>query len=202
MSVESGSSQSITEQAGGTPTAGVDLSQYSPGDYSPGAGLGRRAVWYVVNAVLFDSWLLPWSRAKRALLRMFGARVGDGVVIKPRVNIKHPWRLEIGNSSWVGEGVWIDNLVLVKIGANACISQGACLLTGNHDYRDPRFGLMTGEIHIDDGAWVGARAVVCPGVHLGREAVLVAGSVLSSEARPGGIYRGNPAAWVRSRTAR
>lgn len=202
MSDEPGPNQSGATQGGDTPAVGVDLLHYNVGAYSPGAGLGRRVSWYVVNALLFDSWLLPWSRAKRALLRMFGAGVGDRVVIKPRVNIKHPWRLEVGNCSWIGEGVWIDNLVHVRIGSNACISQGAYLLTGNHDYRDPRFGLMTGEIHVGDGAWVGARAVVCPGVRLGQEAMLVAGSVLSSEALPGGIYRGNPAAWVRSRTAR
>lgn len=180
---------------------GVDLSRYDRRGYSPGAGLGRRLIWYVINAVVFDSWLLPWSPLKRGLLRTFGAQIGASVVIKPRVNIKYPWRLAVGDNSWIGEGVWIDNLVRVSIESNVCLSQGAYLLTGNHDYRDPKFGLLTGEIVIEEGAWVGAKAIVGPGTRMGREAVLVAGSVLSSDAQAGGVYRGNPATWVRSRSA-
>ncbi|MFO1400588.1 MAG: WcaF family extracellular polysaccharide biosynthesis acetyltransferase [Steroidobacteraceae bacterium] len=201
MDNESESRRSGSETGAKAPTVGVSLSNYDARAYTPGAGLLRRVIWYIVNALVFDSWLLPWSRAKCLLLRLLGARIGSGVVFKPRVNIKYPWHLAVGDNSWIGEGVWIDNLVAVKIGANACVSQGAYLLTGNHDYRDPRFGLITGEIVIEDGAWVGARVIVCPGVRVGAEAVLVAGSVLNSDAQPGGVYRGNPAAWVRSRIA-
>ena len=63
-----------------------------------------------------------------------------GVVIKPNVKIKYPWNLYIGNNSWLGEKVWIDNLDIVSVGNNCCISQGAYLLTGNHDYRSEYFG--------------------------------------------------------------
>jgi len=178
---------------------GVDLSKYDQRGYTPGAGALKRAAWYIVNALFFDSWLFPWSAPKRALLRLFGATVGTGVVIKPRVNIKYPWHLQIGSNTWMGEGAWIDNLASVVIGSNACISQGAYLLTGNHDYRDPRFGLLTGEILIADGAWVGARAIVGPGVRMGRESVLTAGSLLTVDADPHIVYRGNPATPVRSR---
>jgi len=179
----------------------MDLSRYDRRGYTPGAGVGKRLTWYIINALFFDSWLLPSSPIKRGILRAFAARVGAGVIIKPRVNIKYPWRLEVGDHSWIGEGVWIDNLVRVSIESNVCLSQGAYLLTGNHDYRDLKFGLLTGEIVIEEGAWVGAKAIVGPGTRMGREAVLVAGSVLSSDAQAGGVYRGNPATWVRSRSA-
>ena len=178
----------------------VNLARYDNRGYYPGAGAIKRIVWYVVNALVFNSWLLPLSHVKCVILRLFGASVGSGVVIKPRVNIKYPWYLSVGDHTWIGEGAWIDNLAWVRVGANVCISQEAYLLTGNHDYKDSAFGLITGEIILEEGAWVGARSIVCPGVHMGRESILAVASVLSKNARPNGIYRGNPAEWIRERT--
>lgn len=178
---------------------GVDLSQYQRGDYHPGRNVVVQILWYVVNALLMDSWLFPIIAIKPGLLRMFGARVGRGVVIKPRVNIKFPWKLELGDNVWIGEGVWIDNLTTVRMGSNVCVSQGAYLLTGNHDYKKETFPLVLGEISIQDGAWVGAKAVVCPGVTMERGAVLCVGSVLTSSAEAMSIYRGDPAKKIRCR---
>ena len=113
----------------------VDLARYRVSGYSTGAGFLRRGLWYLINVVVFANPLFPFYGPKRLLLRLFGARIQRGVIIKPRVNIKYPWRLTVGENSWIGEGVWIDNLAEVVIGSNACISQGAYLLTGNHDYK-------------------------------------------------------------------
>jgi putative colanic acid biosynthesis acetyltransferase WcaF len=187
----------MADRAAGVLT--VDLSRYDNSHYRPGAGLARRVLWYICNAAIFDSWLLPSSGVKRCLLRVFGAKVGAGVVIKPRVNIKYPWRLRIGAHSWLGERVWIDNLADVAIGANVCISQGAYLLTGNHDYRDDTFALVTREIRVDDSAWIGAFAIVCPGVSIARRSVLSVGSLATTDTEAGWIYRGSPAAKVRRR---
>jgi putative colanic acid biosynthesis acetyltransferase WcaF len=175
------------------------LADYVQRQYDPGASVLKRASWYIVNALAFHSWLCPCSRIKVKLLRLFGAKVGNGVVIKPRVNIKHPWRLVVGDYVWIGEGVWIDNLVTVGIGSNVCVSQGALLLTGSHDYTDMAFRLILGEIHLEDGVWIAAGAVVCPGVRCARNAVITVGSVLRKDAEPGGVYSGNPATLVRQR---
>ena len=177
----------------------MNLAHYDNRHYDPGAGIVKRALWYVVNAVLFDSWLWPESRLKCALLRAFGARVGQGVVIKPRVNIKYPWYLALGDHVWLGEGVWIDSLARISIASNVCISQEAYLLTGNHNYKDPAFGLVVKDIHIEEGTWIGARAMVCPGVRVRRGTVLTACSVLRRDSVEEGIYSGNPAVWVRQR---
>jgi putative colanic acid biosynthesis acetyltransferase WcaF len=133
------------------------------------------------------------------MLRVFGAKLGKGVIIKPRVNIKYPWYLIIGDNTWIGEGVWIDNLTWVRIGSNVCISQEAYLLTGNHNYKDKKFGLIIGEINIEDGAWIGARSIVCPGVSCGKHSVLTVGSILQKDAVANRIYRGNPAELIRER---
>src|SRR5690242_9560833 len=100
----------------------------------------------MVSAIFFQNSLFPFSGWKVFLLRLFGASVGKGVVIKPRVTIKYPWFLTIGNHSWIGENVWIDNLGKVAIGSNVCLSQGSMLLTGNHDYTKSTFDLMVKEI--------------------------------------------------------
>ena len=121
------------------------------------------------------------------------------MVIKPRVRIKYPWHLVLGDNVWIGEDVWIDNLVTVTVGSNVCISQGAYLLTGSHDYRDPRFGLIIKPIHIAEGAWITARVTLCPGVSVGRNAVITAGSILQSDADENAVYQGNPAIKIRNR---
>ena len=177
----------------------VDLSKFDNSWYYPGAGIIRRLLWYGVNIVIFLSPLFPFYSLKRWLLRLFGAKLGKGVIVKPRVNIKYPWFLEIGDNVWIGEGVWIDNLGKVKIGNNVCISQGAYLLTGNHNYKLSTFDLMVKEIVIEDGVWIGAKSIVCPGVKCGNHSVLIAGSVATNDLEPYKIYQGNPATYKKDR---
>ncbi len=157
-------------------------------------------LWFLLNALCMKGYLLPFSSMKRLLLRLFGARLGKGSIIKPGVNIKYPWKLEIGDHVWIGEGVWIDNLDHVIVGSHVCISQGAMLLTGNHNYKRITFDLMTGPIKLQDGVWIGARAVVCPGVEAHSHAVLTAGSVATQNLNPHSIYQGNPAILVKNRS--
>jgi putative colanic acid biosynthesis acetyltransferase WcaF len=177
----------------------INLADYDNRGYRAGAGLLKRILWYLMNATVLHSWLTPSSRIKVAILRVFGAKLGKGVIIKPRVNIKYPWYLIIGDNTWIGEGVWIDNLTWVRIGSNVCISQEAYLLTGNHNYKDKKFGLIIGEINIEDGVWIGARSVVCPGVHCGKQSILTVGSILQKGTVVNGVYRGNPAELIRER---
>ncbi len=130
---------------------------------------------------------------------MFGAKIGKKVVVKPGVNIKSPWLLSVDDHVWIGENVWIDNLVKVTIASNCCISQGAMLLTGNHNYKKTTFDLVTGEIKLEEGTWIGAKAVVCPGVVCHSHALLTVASVATSNLEAYGIYQGNPAKKIRTR---
>ena len=180
----------------------VDLSPTSNRDYQPGRSFQVRALWVIVEALVFLHPVVTSYRFKRLILRLFGAHVGTNVIVKPGVHVKYPWRLRVGDNSWLGERCWIDNMEDISIGRNVVISQGAYLCTGNHDWADPGMGLMPQPIAIDDGAWIGAFTRVAPGIRVAEEAVLVLGSVLLSDSRPRGIYAGNPAELLRWRTVR
>lgn len=177
----------------------IDLSKYNNDHYQPGIVV-KRCAWYIINLLFFNNGLFPFYGAKVSLLRLFGARVGTGVLIKPYVNIKYPWFLSIGNNCWIGEKVWIDNLGKISIGNNVCISQGALLLSGNHDYRVDTFDLIIKPIIIEDGVWIGARAIVPGGVTCGSQSVLAVNSVASVDLESHGIYKGNPAVKIKDRS--
>ena len=175
------------------------LDRYDNAWYQPGKSAFIRVLWYFVNSLFFQSSLFPINGLKVQLLRLFGAQVGQGVIIKPSVTIKYPWRLCIGDHAWIGEKAWIDNLADVHIGSHVCISQGAMLLTGNHHYKRPTFDLLLGSIVLENGAWIGAKAVVCPGVTAGSHSILSVSSVATTSLEPYTIYQGNPASAKKSR---
>lgn len=177
----------------------TDLKSYNNHPYHPGGTVIKRILWHYVNAFVFKSSLFPMYGLKVALLRLFGAKIGNNVQIKPNVNIKYPWNLNIGNEVWIGEEVWIDSLVMITIGSNVCLSQGALLLTGSHNYKKPSFDLITGSIVLQDGVWIGAKAVVNQGITVGSHAVLTTGSIAKKNMDAYGIYQGNPAMKVRER---
>ena len=167
--------------------------------YKPGRNFLVRILWYYTNILFFKSSLLPFFWLKRFLLRLFGAKLGQGVVIKPSVNIKYPWKLKIGENSWIGENVWIDNLADVEIGKNVVISQGAMLLTGSHDYTKITFDVVVKKIILEDGVWIGAKSIVMPGVRCKSHSILSVNSVANKDLEPYFIYFGNPATKVKKR---
>lgn len=176
----------------------TNLAKYDNSFYSPGKNILVRFLWYKFNAVLLKG-PIPGSSWRRGLLKLFGAKIGIGVVIKPCVNIKYPWNLEIGDYSWIGEKAWIDNLGKVNIGKHCCISQGALLLCGNHNYKKETFDLMVGDITLEDGVWIGARAIVTGNTICLNHSVLTAGSIASKTMESYGIYSGNPAVKIKDR---
>lgn len=177
----------------------VNLRQFDNSWYKPGKPLLWQLAWFFVGLPLLRCSILPSSALRVWLLKVFGAKVGCGVVIKPGVRVKYPWRLAIGNDCWLGEDCWIDNLAQVELGNDVCVSQGAYLCTGNHDWTDPAFGLVARSITLRDGSWVGAKALITPGRTLSEGAIAAAGSVVTSDIPDFEIHAGNPAAFVHCR---
>lgn len=180
----------------------VQLEHYDNRWFSPGGSLVKRALWFFVGQPILRAGWMPLSAVRVGLLRAFGARIGRGVTIKPAVDVKYPWHLSVGDHCWIGERAWIDNLTAVRLEDNVCISQGAYLCTGNHDWTDPHFGLLLAPIHLCEGSWAGARSTLLPGTVLGRGAVAGAGSVVSGVVPAFAVYSGNPARFSKSRVVR
>ena len=180
----------------------TDLSSYNNEWFKKEISASRlkQSLWYFANIIFIKNTWNPLNGLKCRMLKLFGAKLGKSVMIKPGVNIKYPWKLAVGDYTWIGENVWIDNLAPVHIGSNVCISQGAMLLTGNHNYAKTTFDLSVQPVTLEDGAWIGAQTVVCPGVTVRSHAVLTVGSVATRDLEPYGVYSGNPALRKKDRT--
>jgi putative colanic acid biosynthesis acetyltransferase WcaF len=156
-------------------------------------------LWYLIKSIFFLS-SVPWpSQLKSWLLRLFGAEIGEGVYWKPRVNIHIPWKLKVGDHTWIGEEVCIMNFALISIGGHCCLSQRAFLCSGNHDYRSQDMQFRHAPIVLEDGVWVGAGAFVGPGVTVGVDAVITAMSLANRSLNGGWIYSGQPCKAMRER---
>ena len=176
----------------------TNLLKYNNSWYNTGASWLMRAVWYFFNAFIVNS-SCPYNFIKIVALRMFGAKVGKNVIVKPRVNIKYPWNISIGNNAWIGERVWLDSLGKINIGANVCVSQGAMLICGNHNYKKSTFDLVVEDINLEEGVWIGTGAIVCAGVTCKSHSLLAAGSVAAKDLDAYSIYQGNPAIKIKDR---
>lgn len=177
----------------------TQLYTFDSSNFDKGSGRFKQACWFLIHSFFIKSSLIPFVNVKVFWLRLFGAKIGKGLVIKPSVHIKFPWKLVVGDHVWIGEQVWIDNLDKVTIGNNVCISQGALLLTGNHDYTIPSFDYKNAPIILEDGVWIGAKSLVCPGVTCKTHSILTVGSIATKDLDAYTIYQGNPAKEVRKR---
>lgn len=156
-------------------------------------------LWWLVQATLFrgsPQFLYGW---RRWLLRRFGARIGEGVIIRPSVRVTYPWKLTIGDHAWIGDDVVLYTLGEITIGAHAVVSQRSYLCTGNHDYTRPSFDIYAKPICVGEHAWLATDVFVAPGVTVGAGTVVGARSSVF-RSLPGGVTAvGNPARVVRER---
>jgi putative colanic acid biosynthesis acetyltransferase WcaF len=165
----------------------MNLREFSSDGFDRGKPGFVEALWILVHGPFFCSWV-PFSGPRVWILRRFGAVIGSRAVIKPGVKIKFPWRLTLGDDVWIGEDVWIDNLDEVHVGSSSCISQGAYLCTGSHDWSAPRFDLITKPIRIGSGVWIAAKAIIGPGVVVEDNAVITLGTVVSQNVPASSVY--------------
>lgn len=168
--------------------------------YSRGRGVPIQVLWLMSRGLLMK-WWCP-NRVCIGVLRLFGAQIAAGVIVRHQVKIHWPWKLAVGHNSWIGEETWILNLEEVTIGSNTCISQGALLCTGSHDRRSPTFEFDNAPIVIGNSVWVAARATVLRGVCIGDGATVGATAVVPHNV-PGGatVLAAQPRAQWRHRRA-
>lgn len=166
--------------------------------FQTGASALKMFLWYFTSLFFIRSGVIPMSSIIVLILKMFGAKIGKDVRIKPGIYVHYPWRLTIGDYSWIAP-CRIENLAEVTIGAHVCISQEAMLLTGNHNYKTTNFDLITQPISLENGCWIGAKAIVCPGITVASHAVLTVGAIATKDLDAYSIYQGNPAVKVKDR---
>lgn len=189
----------MTSASTGTPAAAArvrrNLRGFTGAGYDKGRGPAWQVAWLLVSGLLFQQWWCP-AGVRVRLLRAFGATIGDGVLIRHRVRIHWPWKLTVGDGTWIGEEAWVLNLEPVTIGSDVCVSQGVLLCAGSHDHRSPTFEFDNGPITIGDGAWIAARATVLRGVTIGADAVVGATALVVKDV-PDGATVLAPAGTVR-----
>jgi len=180
----------------------IDLSRPDSRELVRGRSRFVELLWILIGAPILASRVMLSASVRSAILRLFGAKIGKQMYMKPGVRVKFPWYLTVGDYCWIGEDVWIDNLAPVSIGSHVCVSQGAYLCTGNHDWSKPNLKLFTRPITLERGCWVGARTLVGPGVTVKEGAILTAGGVATKDLQAFGIYSGNPAVFVKRRVVK
>jgi putative colanic acid biosynthesis acetyltransferase WcaF len=159
-------------------------------------------LWQVVQATLFGLSPQPLFAWRRWLLRIFGAKIGRKVLIRPTARVTYPWKVEIGDFSWVGDHVEIYSLDRISIGCHSVISQRSYLCSAAHDMNDVRFSYITAPISIGDQVWIASDVFVSPGVTIGNGAVVGLRSTVFNDIPPEVVAFGEPARVVRNRSDR
>ncbi|MGX7729942.1 colanic acid biosynthesis acetyltransferase [Rhodococcus sp. 2H158] len=156
--------------------------------YDKGRGFAAQALWVAVSTLIFTQVWCP-ARLRCTILRCFGARIGTGVLIKHRVNVQWPWKLVVGNDSWIGTGADLYNIDEIVIGSDVCVSQYTYLCTGSHDRRSKTFEFDNGPIVIEDGVWLCAGSTVLRGVTIGANSVVGARALVTADVPPDSLVR-------------
>lgn len=156
-------------------------------------------LWWLTQSLLFHTspqFMFGW---RRYLLRLFGASIGRGVLIRPSARVTYPWKLSIGEYAWIGDHVDLYTLGPISIGENSVVSQGCYLCTGTHDYKRSDFAIHASAIVIGAQTWLAAQVFVGPGVTIGKGAVVGARSLVLDDIPEDMLVAGHPAVVIRSR---
>ena len=169
----------------------------------PSGFRGRSApvvlLWQLVQSTLFGLSPQPFYAWRRGLLRLFGAKIGRKVLLRPTARVTYPWKVEIGDFSWIGDHVEIYSLDKISIGCHSVVSQRSYLCTASHDIHDIAFAYVTAPITIGDQVWIASDVFVAPGVTIGRGAVVGTRSTVFNDVPAELVAFGQPARAMRKR---
>ncbi|HXA01673.1 MAG TPA: putative colanic acid biosynthesis acetyltransferase [Cytophagaceae bacterium] len=157
-------------------------------------------LWWLIDSLFFRTSPQVFYGWRNMLLRLFGAKIGKHVIIRPTARITYPWKLEIGDYSWIGDDVVLYSLGRINIGKNSVVSQKSYLCAGNHDYTKSSFDIFSSPITVEDEVWIATDVFVGPGVTIGKGAVVGARSSVFKSVEGGNVYAGNPLKMVKKRT--
>ena len=177
----------------------IDLRQYNPAQHDRGKPSWVVILWWLVQGVCFPLSLHNFNGFRTWLLRLFGATIGRGVVIRPTARFVYPWKIAIGDYSWIGDDVVLYSVDRINIGNHCVVSQKSYLCTGSHDVSDRAFGLITAPINIGNGVWLASDCFVAAGVAIGANSIVGARSSVFKNIAAEQIAWGSPCIARRSR---
>lgn len=170
-----------------------NLNQYR----TPKGFRGKSAImvqlWWIIQNLFFKpspQVLYGW---RRFLLRSFGAKIGKGVIIRPSAQFTYPWKISIGDNSWVGDEVVLYSLGEIEIGCDTVISQRSYICTGSHNYNTENFDIYAKKISIGNKCWLATDVYVAPDVTIGDFTVVGARSSVFKDLPSNKVCKGNPA---------
>lgn len=176
----------------------IDLSKAGKGNYVSKRPIWIQIAWLIIEALIIDNRLVPISKVRVFLLKLFGAKIGYGCVCPHAIRVKYPWNLEVGDRVWIGDGVWIYNQDKLTIGSDVCISQKTFLTCGSHDYKST-MDLKVAPIIIKDGVWISSFCIIQMGVTIEKNTLITPMSVVHKSLEENGIYSGNPCKRLKNR---
>ena len=160
----------------------------------------KRLAWLSVWTI-FAKWM-PYfiGRGWRVLLlSLFGMKHKDHVGVYPTCKVWAPWNVEMGSYVAIDDAVNLYSAAKITIGTKVAISREVFVCTASHDITKPNRPLLAAPITICDGVWVGARAIILPGVMIGEGAIVAAGAVVTKDVKPWTVVGGNPARFIKNR---
>lgn len=145
--------------------------------------------------------LLPFHTIRILLLRLMGAKIGKSVGLYRGFEVRDPWKLKIGDNTLIGHKALLDARKGLIIGSNVNLSNEVMIWSLHHDYNDEFFEIIGDKVIIEDYAWICSRAIILPGVTIGKGAVVAAGSVVTKDVEPYTVVGGIPAKVISKRSS-
>ncbi|MDB2471570.1 putative colanic acid biosynthesis acetyltransferase [Flavobacteriaceae bacterium] len=156
-------------------------------------------LWWIVYAVFFKNSPQVMYGWRRFLLRSFGAKIGKNVIIRSTAQFTYPWKISIGDCSWIGDEVVLYSLGEIEIGSHTVISQRSYICTGSHDYNSESFDIYSQKITIGDKCWLATDVYVAPSITIGGNTVVGARSSVFKDLLSNKVCMGSPAKPIKDR---
>ena len=156
-------------------------------------------LWWAVQKLLFHPSPQVMYSWRNFLLRCFGAQIGKGVIIRPSASIVYPWKLKVGDYSWIGDDVVLYTLGEIDIGSHSVVSQKSYVCAGSHKIGSLSFQITNDRIVIEDECWIASDVFICPGVRVGYATIVAARSTVTKDLPRETIAMGSPARVVGTR---
>jgi putative colanic acid biosynthesis acetyltransferase WcaF len=176
-----------------------DLSLYKTPKGFRGKSKWTVQLWWITYALFFKPSPQIFYGWRRFLLRSFGAKVGKNVILRPSLQVTYPWKVSIGDNSWIGDDVVLYSLGEIEIGSNTVISQRSYICTGSHDYSSESFDIYSKKITIGNKCWLATDVYVAPSITIGDFTVVGARSSVFSDLPPNKVCVGSPAKPIKDR---